>query len=840
MAWGTCRKRGRVSREIRLSDNRRGLAGLTCGIKCLTGGLSCAVVSAGLNALTFSSGSMDLLGRRPDGRVIYRPYEELAEIIRNRPEHPYARCGSETVAESLVFFKEQVGAAGLAMYDNGLENHFHVTALGTLKPTYLSQATVFNDEVKAAFESRPSIAVLTVEGFRDFHPGLAAGNLARQKVFKGCRIITGSLKFSKAHPARRAPQEWRSIDVGRVLETEEGLAEAAVQISRLSGLADIVGLPAVVGPGRMDVIRRLKEMTGLLIYEVPTLPPSLLGLRVDDALKSRFTSLGGVYIAGDRVVGGEIQGGRLDHVHTQNYGRARLRADSFVLAGGSFFSGGLSSRFDEMSEPVFGLAMEYTAGRGAWSNKKFFHPDGHAFLEYGVKTDEDLRALDSGGQVSGKPVRGRGDSVRVQSHSGSFRRRSGHCHRLSGRVAYSQTGRPVMIDLENISFDHCLKCTACTIYCPVARASSLFPGPKQSGPDTERLRIKNPGLVDESLKYCSNCKRCEIACPSDVKIADIIQAAKYKYLSQKTRIRDFLLSHTDLLGRIATRQAGLVNLINRAAPVKALMSTGIGITSRRTLPRYEEGTFEERFAALGPGQAEYADQAVYFYGCYVNYNDHQLGKDVVRVLNALGVGAALAPQYCCGVPMIANGYIGKAKRNARFNIESLGRTADSAGGAIVSASSTCTFALKHEYRNLLGLDNSAIFDRVQYISQYVNDLLNKGRGPKLKEVKVRAAYHAPCHLERMGGVHDTAALLKKIPGLELVLLHSECCGISGTYGFKNECYQISQDVAAEAVRRIMAAEPDLIVTDCETCKWQFEENTPFEVVHPITLLARAI
>ena len=83
-----------------------------------------------------------------------------------------------------------------------------------------------------------------------------------------------------------------------------------------------------------------------------------------------------------------------------------------------------------------------------------------------------------------------------------------------------------MIKLENISFDHCIKCTVCNIYCPVARVTHLFPGPKQSGPDLERLRIKNPALVEPSLKYCTNCKRCEISCPSDVMIANIIQEAK--------------------------------------------------------------------------------------------------------------------------------------------------------------------------------------------------------------------------------------------------------------------------------------------------------------------------
>ena len=64
-----------------------------------------------------------------------------------------------------------------------------------------------------------------------------------------------------------------------------------------------------------------------------------------------------------------------------------------------------------------------------------------------------------------------------------------------------------MIDIENISFDHCIKCTVCTIYCPVARVTHLYPGPKWSGPDTERLRIKNPELLDASLKYFESAAR---------------------------------------------------------------------------------------------------------------------------------------------------------------------------------------------------------------------------------------------------------------------------------------------------------------------------------------------
>ncbi|MGB5804522.1 MAG: 4Fe-4S dicluster domain-containing protein, partial [Vibrio anguillarum] len=82
---------------------------------------------------------------------------------------------------------------------------------------------------------------------------------------------------------------------------------------------------------------------------------------------------------------------------------------------------------------------------------------------------------------------------------------------------------------KNTSFDQCIKCTVCTVYCPVAKANPLYPGPKQCGPDGERLRIKSAEYYDDLLKLCTNCKRCETACPSGVKIGDIIAVARGKH-----------------------------------------------------------------------------------------------------------------------------------------------------------------------------------------------------------------------------------------------------------------------------------------------------------------------
>ncbi len=397
-----------------------------------------------------------------------------------------------------------------------------------------------------------------------------------------------------------------------------------------------------------------------------------------------------------------------------------------------------------------------------------------------------------------------------------------------------------MIKLENISFDHCIKCTVCTIYCPVARATHLFPGPKQSGPDTERLRIKNPGLVDDSLKYCSNCKRCEIACPSNVKIADIIQEAKFRHLKKRFRIRDFFMSRTDLVGTMATMFSFLVNFFISLFLVKFFMDVILKIPSSRVFPKYEGGTFRRWAKKKMPDQSKFSNRAVYFHGCYVNYNDHGLGRDVVRVLNAMNIGVITAKEKCCGVPLIANAYLDKARKNATHNIGVLEKSLVDDSTKIVSASSSCTYALKYEYANLLELDNSKLFNRIEYITKLLSGEFEAGNVPKMKPVNIRAAYHSPCHLERMGGVIYTINLLKKIPGLDLVILHSECCGIAGTYGFKREYYDISQEIGGHLFRNIEQADVEVVITDCETCKMQIEMNTGYEVLHPVSVLARAL
>lgn len=398
-------------------------------------------------------------------------------------------------------------------------------------------------------------------------------------------------------------------------------------------------------------------------------------------------------------------------------------------------------------------------------------------------------------------------------------------------------------NISDNNFEQCIKCTVCTVYCPVAAVNPDYPGPKQAGPDGERLRLKKPNFYDEALKYCINCKRCEVACPSNVRIGDIIQAARIKYSEKKPKLRDFILANTDLVGTLSTPFAPIVNTTLGLKPVKSILDGVLKIDHRRTFPKYAFGTFESWYKKQAVSQKNFPKQVSYFHGCYVNYNNPQLGKDLVQVMNAFGIGVQLLKkEKCCGVALISNGFIQQAKKQAEININSIRESIVEKQMPVIATSSTCTFTIRDEYPNLLGVQNAEVRDQVELATRYIYRLMRRQKVNLnfRKDKKIKVAYHTPCHMEKLGWSYYSIELLKLIPNIELTILDSQCCGIAGTYGFKKENYKTSQAIGNSLFKQIEDSDIDYVVTDCETCKWQIEMSTTKRCEHPVSILAMAL
>ena len=399
---------------------------------------------------------------------------------------------------------------------------------------------------------------------------------------------------------------------------------------------------------------------------------------------------------------------------------------------------------------------------------------------------------------------------------------------------------------HNISpnnFEQCVKCAICTDFCPVLKVLPTYPGPKHAGPDGERLRLKNALFFDSNLKYCLNCKRCEVACPSGVRIADIIHSARDRYGEIKPSLRDRMLASTDLMGSLASPFAPVVNGALGLGVTKSVLDGMMKIDHRRSFPKYSGRKFTTWFRReAAPHQDAFPKQVSYFHGCYVNYNYPQLGQDFVRVMNALGYGVQLLDkEKCCGVAMMSGGMFDTARKNARINLAAIGK-ASAEGRITLATSSTCTLTMREEYPGVLGIDNEAVREDILLAVRFIYEAVEKGDVQLAFKpgFKARAAYHVPCHMEKLGWSLFTRALMERIPGMELVPLDSNCCGIAGTYGFKKENYERSQQIGQALFDQIGEVKPDYVICECETCKWQIEMSTGFEVRNPISVLAEAL
>jgi len=378
-----------------------GLAGLTCGIKCAEEGLRTVVISGGMNSLHFSSGSIDLAGFTDNGSIIKKPFDYLKKTASGKKGHPYAKAGLPAIKKSLDFFISRLSEEGITLNNNGDYNHFHVTAPGAVKPTYLSQESVYSPAGKDIIKSGGKIAVLNFKGFRDYYPEQTAANLKKHPLFKNTEFIMGDISLPYYLHTEKNLHEFRSTDIARIFETERYLPRIADEIAKAAGDAGAVSLPAFIGISNYREIRRkLESMTGKFIYEIPTLPPSILGLRIDSALKNCFFSKGGEYIAGEKIVSASTNKGTVESIMTGNRSTSsEIKSRYFVLASGSFFSGGLQAGVSEIKEPIFNLKVQGDKKRSKWYSHDFFDRKSHPFLSFGVETDRNFNPCSEEGKT---------------------------------------------------------------------------------------------------------------------------------------------------------------------------------------------------------------------------------------------------------------------------------------------------------------------------------------------------------------------------------------------------------------------------------------------------------
>ena len=365
-----------------------GLAGLTAALRLAEAGQRVAVLAKGVGATHLAPPTIDVLGYA--NGPVDSPARALPEFAATNPEHPYRQLSIELLRASLDWFKARLGDHG---YRGSLDENFFVpTAVGVAKPTSLLPETMAAGDLRQGGR----LVFVGLRGLKDFFPSYLADNIARAPRPGGAPVTTRVVELA---PPLGAARDVSSVGFARRFEQADFRESVLTELGRNLVPGEIVGLPAVLGLGAAgEVWRELETRLGHPVFEVPTLPPSVPGIRVYETMTSALRSQGARLVIGSTVAGAETADGRLEGVVAHTAGRPlTYRARSFVLATGGFASAGLElDTSGKVREPVFDLPV---AGLPA-QNEPLFEPsyfDEHALSRVGVAVDASRRPVDGEG-----------------------------------------------------------------------------------------------------------------------------------------------------------------------------------------------------------------------------------------------------------------------------------------------------------------------------------------------------------------------------------------------------------------------------------------------------------
>jgi glycerol-3-phosphate dehydrogenase subunit C len=350
------------------------------------------------------------------------------------------------------------------------------------------------------------------------------------------------------------------------------------------------------------------------------------------------------------------------------------------------------------------------------------------------------------------------------------------------------------------------------------------------------------------VDLCWQCKLCFNHCPYtpphrfDIDFPRLMLRSKAaRAAAEGVSWQDRWLGSTDTLGALASATAPMANWANSSRPGRLLLEKTFGIERHRTLPRFHHKTFNRWFRERGGGRHRDGHKVAFFTTCVVNYNEPQVGRDAVSVLERNGCAVSCPEgQVCCGMPYLDGGDLEAARANARRNLEALGPLVDQ-GADVVVTQPTCSYVLKKEYPLLVPgeaaekvasktVDTFEFLVRRHKEGRLITDF--PGRAPG------KVAYQAPCHLRAQNMGYKTRDVLQLIPGTKVTVVE-RCTAMDGTWGMKKEFYPISLQFARRAAQEMEGAQPDTFATDCSLAALQIAEVRGATPAHPISLLREA-
>lgn len=428
-------------------------------------------------------------------------------------------------------------------------------------------------------------------------------------------------------------------------------------------------------------------------------------------------------------------------------------------------------------------------------------------------------------------------------------------HPIKWKEADFYNKESLFTELERV-FDHCHGCRRCVSLC------NSFPTLFDLVDESETFEVD--GVVKQDYwKVVDECYLCDLCymtkCPYtpphewNIDFPHLMLRAKaVKYKQGDVRLRDKILTSTDVVGQLAGLPvvAQVVNSVNKQKLARKVLDKVLGIHPDAKLPEYQSNNLRKRLSKLKGrdvpepiSAGRTSGKVALFSTCYGNVNEPDIGEDLVAVFEHNNIPVTIAEkEQCCGMPKLELGDLDSVEKAKNANIPILLKLVNE-GWDIVAPVPSCALMFKQELPLIFPNDedvlkvSQAIFDPFEYLMiRHKDGKLNT----QFKQSLGKVAYHVACHqrVQKIG--MKTRDVLQLIPDTEIKSIE-RCSGHDGTYAVKSEFHKTAMKIARPVVNQVKQFEADHYGSDCAMAGHHIENglDNGQKPEHPITLLRKA-
>jgi FAD/FMN-containing dehydrogenase/Fe-S oxidoreductase len=356
------------------------------------------------------------------------------------------------------------------------------------------------------------------------------------------------------------------------------------------------------------------------------------------------------------------------------------------------------------------------------------------------------------------------------------------------------------------------------------------------------------GRLHEILDLCLMCKACKAECPLGVDMAKLkSETLSHHHDLHGVPLRSRIFGTIRTLNRLGSATAPLSNLPGRVPVLRKLGDRAVGIAAQRPLPRFERTNLVRWFRGrpARPAGTPTRGTVAFLADSFTSFTEPRIGRAAVGLLEAAGWDVELVSSGCCGRAALSKGLVDRAAAQARSLVRAL---ADGTppGSPVVGCEPSCLFTLRDEHVSMLAGDPDveAVAGRVRQVEELLTAAIDDGGLVLADDSRLagkRILFHGHCHQKAEVGTAATVALLRRIPGAEVVELDAGCCGMAGSFGYESEHYAISMKVGADRLFPAIDAAADAVVAATGTsCRDQILHGTERHAWHPVELVAQAM